>query len=57
MKNIDDLTRDNEKLISEIESLKLELSEHKIVVDFIIRKLSDNLMELLDIELSNDEEE
>jgi len=57
MKNIDDLTRDNEKLISEIESLKLELSEHKIVVDFIIRKLSDDLMELLDIELSNDEEE
>ena len=44
-------------MISEIESLKLELSEHKIVVDFIIRKLSDNLMELLDIELSNDEEE
>ena len=57
MKNIDDLTRDNEKLIREIESLKLELSNHKIVVDFIIRKLSDNLMELLDIELSNDEEE
>tara|TARA_R100000306_G_C4332800_1_gene121126 strand:+ start:427 stop:600 length:174 start_codon:yes stop_codon:yes gene_type:complete len=57
MKNIEDLTRDNEKLINEIASLKLELSNHKIVVDFIIRKLSDNLMELLDIELSNDEEE
>lgn len=44
---VEKLTEENEKLIMEVSLLELEINEHKLVVDFIIRRLSNDLMGLL----------
>ena len=47
MKNYEELLKENKKLIKEIKQLEFDLNEHTLVLDHLMKRLGNDLTEVI----------